>query len=300
MAEVILEKCAFPPWIRKDLITSENIITVKRVLAHNKAGTVCESGLCPNLNECFSMRRMTFLILGKSCTRSCGFCSVDKSAAESPDPGESGRILEVVKKLELEYVVITSVTRDDLEDGGAGQFADAVSAIKGFSKGIKVEILVPDFNGNAAAVEKALNARPDIFGHNIETIKRLYPYARPGSDYERSLGVLRLAKDKDPYCITKSGLMLGLGEEGPEVIGALEDIRAVGCDMLTIGQYLRPRPGNLPVARFIEPGEFVRYKEEAEDLGFKHVEAGPFVRSSYFAEEGYRKIRPRGTSNNII
>jgi len=280
----------WPSWLKKRLIESGNILEVKTALRKLAVNTVCEFGVCPNLNECFSRRRATFLLLGRTCSRSCGFCSVNKGLPEDVDNGEPDRVLSAIKALAIGYAVITSVTRDDLEDDGAGQFVKTVQRIRGSSDTIIIELLVPDFAAKEAPIKDILGTRPDIFGHNIETAKRLYAIARPDSDYHRSLNLLRLAKRINPAQITKSGMMVGLGEEKEEVFEAMEDLRASDCDILIIGQYLRPAPANLPVQRFVTPEEFAQYREFGKRLGFKDVAAGPFVRSSYFAEESYKKI----------
>jgi len=274
-----------PDWLKKRLIFSDEIFRTKETLKELSVLTVCESSLCPNLNECFSKAHATFLILGSSCTRACGFCSVDKGLPQAPDPDEPQRIAEAVTRLGLKFVVVTSVTRDDLPDGGASQFVKVVEAIRRVSGDIKLEVLVPDFNGNEGAVCEVLSARPDVFAHNIETVQRLYPLTRSGSSYTGSLRLLKKAKRFDLETITKSGIMVGLGETDKEVFDTILDLRRHGCDILTIGQYLRPKTANLPVARFVTPEQFNEYREFAHSLGFKHVSAGPFVRSSYYAEE---------------
>lgn len=283
-----------PSWLKKRLRSdNENLRETKRVLTEYGVETVCESSLCPNVNECFSERHVTFLILGKSCTRACGFCRVEKRRPSEVDPREPERMLEAVKALALRYVIITSVTRDDLADQGAGHFVKSIEIIKNFSNSIAVEVLTPDFGGERTLIEKVALSRPDVFAHNIETVKRLYPIARNGSDYDRSIRLLRLVKGLNPNQLTKSGMMLGLGETMEEVVTAMKDLRLAGCDLLTLGQYLRPGPDNIPVERFLEPGEFESYRRTGLSLGFKDVNAGPFVRSSYFAEKSYQKIKEK-------
>jgi len=269
-----------PQWLKKRIVATSDLYTTKTILKELDVDTVCESALCPNLNECFSRKFATFLILGDVCTRGCGFCSVERGVPSYADSDEAGKIFRAVRKLNLKHVVITSVTRDDLEDGGALKFANITKAIKEYSQGIKVELLIPDFNGSAASLMKVLAASPDIIGHNIETVKRLYTRVRRGADYERSLALLRFIKGIKPDQLTKSGLMVGLGEAESEIRETIRDIRGTGCDILTIGQYLRPRRVNLAVERFVAPDEFERYKRFAGAMGFKHVAAGPFVRSS--------------------
>ncbi|MDP2913444.1 MAG: lipoyl synthase [Candidatus Omnitrophota bacterium] len=280
-----------PHWLKKPVNNNRRICDMKSLFSRYKVNTVCEGALCPNLNECFSKGFATFLILGDACTRSCGFCSVKKADPVSVDPAETERIAEVVRRLGLRHVVITSVTRDDLADGGAGQFVRVISVLKASSRKPAVEALVPDFNGEHACVKKIVGAGPDIFGHNIETVPRLYPIARSGSIYERSLDVLGLARRVSSRMVTKSGIMVGLGETEEELVLTMKDLRQAGCDVLTIGQYLRPGPENLPVERFVRPEEFEKYKSIGIELGFKYVSSGPFVRSSYLAEEAYQKMR---------
>ncbi|MFA4981413.1 MAG: lipoyl synthase [Candidatus Omnitrophota bacterium] len=276
-----------PSWLKKRLVLSDNVKQMKSILSG--VDTVCESSLCPNLNECYSRMFATFLILGANCTRACSFCSVDNNVPKAVDPKEPKKIVSIVKKIGLKYVVITSVTRDDLPDGGASQFARVVRSLKRYRQDIKVEVLVPDFNGNKKSLEKVFDAGPDIFGHNTETVKRLYPLVRRGADYTRSLDVLRAARDFPGRHLVKSALMLGLGETDDETIAAMTDIRKAGCDILTIGQYLRPRMANMPVSRYLKLPEFEKFKQIGRGLGFKYVSSGPFVRSSYFAEEAYFK-----------
>lgn len=278
-------------WLKKRLSFDANAPMVKAVLAETGARTVCEAALCPNLNECFSRSYATFLILGDACTRRCGFCNVEKSCPCSIDPAEPERICNAASRLRLRYAVITSVTRDDLADGGASQFARTVAMLKTARPGMAVEVLVPDFRGIEQSIRIVMEAGPGIFGHNIETVRRLYEKIRPGASYERSLDVLRSAKRMFSGIITKSGMMVGLGESREEVLDTMEDLRKAGCDIITIGQYLRPSSENLPVMRLADPEEFAGYMDTGKRLGFKHVAAGTFVRSSYFAEEAYRMIK---------
>lgn len=281
---------AVPSWAKKKLVVTDRLSEMKSILSHFSINTVCESSLCPNLSECFSKNHATFLILGKSCTRKCAFCSVGKDTPGTIDDDEPARISAITSELGLKYVVITSVTRDDLEDGGAGQFSKVTGAIRRV-KDIRVEVLVPDFRGRRPSVELIMRARPDVFGHNIETVKRLYPRARRGSDYYRSLNILRMAKDFERATLTKSGIMVGLGEAESEIVDAMRDLKdKARCDILTIGQYLRPGKDNLKVERFISPLEFERYEQIGNELGFKFVASGPFVRSSYNAFEIFKKV----------
>lgn len=277
----------YPPWLKKRLVLSPNVSYVKDLLRGTGVKTVCEESLCPNVTECYSKKFLTFLILGKACSRACGFCSVEKGAPEPVDPEEIEGMLRIIERLGLRYVIITSVTRDDLEDGGSGHFADVVRVVKRCFAGIVIEVLTPDFNADAGSIAKVMDASPDVFGHNIETVRRLYPQARTGADYDRSLEVLRLAR-RAGRSLIKSGMMLGLGETIREVIETMRDLKAAGCDALTIGQYLRPTSAHMDVKRYVAPSEFGEYARLGEDMGFAHVAAGPFVRSSYMAEEGYK------------
>lgn len=271
-----------PQWLKKRLVYNEDIFSVKQLVSEYAVQTVCESALCPNLNECFSEKRATFLILGKSCTRRCPFCAVAGGERMPPDKDEPARILGLVKKLGMKHVIITSVTRDDLMDGGTGQFVKTIEALREALYDITIEILIPDFNGKREAIESVAAARPDIIGHNIETVKGLYPVVRPGADYNRSLNLLRLIKALNPDQLTKSSIMVGLGETEEEVVETMKDLRDASCDILAIGQYLKPASANLRVERFVSPEEFKRYRLLGEGIGFRDVNSGPFVRSSYF------------------
>lgn len=278
----------FPPWLRKRLYATSDFFSTKQALKRHAVNTVCESSRCPNLNECFSKHFATFLILGDSCTRGCGFCSCQRSAAPAPViADEPQRIACAVRELDLRYVVVTSVTRDDMPDGGASVYAITVEAIREVAGDITVELLIPDLKGDKSSIETVCRAKPQVLGHNIETVKRLYGYARNGSDYDRSLDLLKTVKNLDGSIITKSSIMLGLGETEDEVLRAMRDLRDAGCDILAVGQYLRPTPMNLPVERFAPPEEFERYRQSALKLGFRSVASGPFVRSSYLAGEVY-------------
>src|SRR3989339_601048 len=273
-----------PHWLRIKLSTGKNFNEIKGILRENKLHTVCEEALCPNIGECFEQRTATFLILGDTCTRQCGFCAVKKGSPFGLDDGEPLRIAEAVKKMNLQYVVITSVTRDDLTDGGASVYEQTIQCIREYVKDCMVEVLIPDFGGSSESLEIILNARPDILNHNIETVPRLYPQVRPMADYERSLKLLKHAKETIHGVTTKSGLMLGLGEEWNEIISVMQAIRDAGCDILTLGQYLSPKKDALPIRRYYTPEEFEILKIEGERMGFLHVESGPLVRSSYHAK----------------
>ena len=273
-----------PNWLRIKLSTGKNFNEIKGILRENKLYTVCEEALCPNIGECFEQRTATFLILGDTCTRQCGFCAVKKGSPFGVDEEEPLRIAEAVKKMKLQYVVITSVTRDDLADGGASVYAQAIQCIREYVKDCMVEVLIPDFGGSSDSLEIVLNARPDILNHNIETVQKLYSLVRPIADYKRSLKLLKNAKETVNELTTKSGLMLGLGEEWNEIISVMQAIRDVGCDMLTLGQYLSPKRNALPIRRYYTPEEFEMLKVEGARMGFLHVESGPLVRSSYHAK----------------
>jgi lipoic acid synthetase len=245
--------------------------------------TVCEEARCPNIAECWGHRTATFMLLGDTCTRNCGFCAVTHGRPLAVDAGEPRRVAEAVATLGLRHVVVTSVNRDDLPDGGAAHFAATAAAIKAQVPDARVEVLVPDFQGDARAVRTVVGSPIDIFNHNVETVPRLYKRVRPGAGYERSLGVLAEARRAREHCLTKAGMMLGLGEERHEILRVFRDLRDVACDILTLGQYLRPSPAHLAIERYLLPEEFADLRREALLTGFRHVEAGPLVRSSYHA-----------------
>ncbi len=275
-----------PSWVRVKAPTGPEVGRVKRLLRRQGLHTVCEEATCPNLGECFSKGTATFMIMGDLCTRRCPFCDVAHGRPDPLDPHEPGHLAETVALLGLRYVVITSVDRDDLRDGGGAHFAECIRAVRGRSPGTRVEVLVPDFRGRE---DKALDAfagdaRPDVFNHNLETVPRLYRQARPGSDYAGSLELLRRFHERHPEVPTKSGLMLGLGEELEEVRQVMRDLRGHGCTMLTLGQYLQPSRDHLPVTRFLAPEEFQALAGYGEELGFTSVASGPLVRSSYHAD----------------
>ncbi len=274
-----------PEWIRTR--TYADLHDTKHLLRRHRLSTVCEEARCPNMGECFSKPTATFMILGSKCTRNCGFCSVSHAVPESVDENEPGNVAGAAEEMGLKYIVITSVTRDDLPDGGAAHFARTIIAIRGKMPSAKVEVLTPDFKGDLKSLKTVLDARPDVFNHNVETVERLYPYVRPDADFRRSLYILDQAKEIAPERYTKSGFMLGLGETHEEVIGLLQDLRKSRCDFITIGQYLRPNRNNLAVVEYIKPGIFEALKMKALDMGFKFVASGPLVRSSMNAEEMY-------------
>jgi lipoic acid synthetase len=274
-----------PEWIRTD--SAKGLHNTKRLLRSFGLTTVCEEARCPNICTCFSKPAATFMILGSKCTRNCGFCSVESSIPEPLDPEEPERVAMAAKEMGLRYVVITSVTRDDLYDGGAEHFAKTVYAVKKYLPDTRVEVLTPDFKGNLNALNRVLHSKTDVYNHNVETVPRLYPVVRPGADYRRSLNILKYAKKIAPQINIKSGIMLGLGETLDEVIDVLRDLRNAGCELVTIGQYLRPSRLNLPVVEYIRPGVFERLRLKALNMGFKYAASAPLVRSSMNAEEMY-------------
>jgi lipoyl synthase len=279
-----------PPWLKRRFPSGPVYEQVRNLLKEVHLHTVCQEARCPNMWECFSHKTATFLILGDRCTRNCGFCAVAHGPAMGPDTEEPSRVAKAVEQMALQYVVITSVTRDDLPDGGAGVFAETIESIRDRMPETYVEVLIPDFKGDIDAIKKVVFARPQVFNHNIETVPGLYPTVRPQADYQRSLYVLETTKKFDPLIITKSGIMLGLGEEEQEVLNTFQDLLKVGCNFLTIGQYLQPTKGHLPVKRFVPPEEFQKLREKALEMGFDEVASGPFVRSSYHAKELYKGI----------
>lgn len=256
---------------------------MKEALRNLRVETVCEQAICPNMGECFTRNEATFLILGQNCTRMCSFCNIKKSRPTAPDPDEPARVAQAVKELGLKHVVITSVTRDDLSDGGAGIFADTVLRIREKSPSARIETLIPDFGLSLSALKTVADAKPDIIAHNIETVPSLYQSVRQGGNYPRSLSLLRIIKDLFPDFKTKSGFMLGIGEKQGEVLSVMKDLRYVKCDFLSIGQYLPPSKEHYPVERYISPEKFDYYKEEGRKLGFAHIQSAPYVRSSYKA-----------------
>ncbi|HXG08938.1 MAG TPA: lipoyl synthase [Gemmataceae bacterium] len=273
-----------PSWLKRPLPRGNGNFFTQALLDELRLETVCENARCPNRPECYARRTATFMILGNVCTRPCGFCSVAKGRPDAPEDDEPERVAEAAARLGLKHVVITSVTRDDLPDGGADHFYRCILAVRRRT-GAAVEVLTPDFLGNAAAIDRVLEARPEVYNHNLETVPRLYKKVRGRADYRRSLDLLARVKRRAPEIITKSGLMLGLGETTEELFEVLADLRAVGCDTLTLGQYLAPTLKHIPVARYVPPEEFDDLAALARTLGFAKVVAGPFVRSSYHADE---------------
>lgn len=278
---------SLPYWLKKPIPKSKNISKIRRILGNSTIHTVCESALCPNIGECFSKKTVTFMILGNICTRNCRFCVVNKGQALLPDINEPKNIALAAKKLDLDYIVITSVTRDDLPDGGASQFALTIIEIRKLLPNARIEVLIPDFSGNINSLAKIVGLSPNIVNHNMETVKRLYPKIRPAAHYERSLSLLKSAKMIKNTLYTKSGIMVGLGEARQEVVELMHDLRDASCDFITIGQYLQPSKDQVEVFEFINPSIFEEYKNLGKGLGFKGIFSGPFVRSSYQAKEQY-------------
>jgi lipoic acid synthetase len=275
-----------PEWLRIRLPTSDSFSHTRALLEELKLHTVCESARCPNHWECWSKGTATFMIGGDRCTRACGFCAVTTAKPFALEADEPARVAEAARRMRLRHVVITAVARDDLADGGAEHFRRTVEAVRRLNPGIVIEVLTPDFNDSDTAIETVLASSPQVFNHNLETVRRLTPAVRSRATYERSLSVLRKVKSKRGGAIyTKSGLMLGLGETEDEVLTALSDLRAAGCDVLTLGQYLQPTLKHLPVAEFVSPESFEKYGRRAGEMGFMHVASGPMVRSSYHADE---------------
>jgi len=278
---------AKPKWLRQKISDGSTYQKVRELLRKSHLHTVCQEARCPNMGECFSSGTATFLILGERCTRNCRFCAIAHGPIGPPDPEEPRRVAEAVRRMGLCFTVITSVTRDDLPDGGAGHFAQAIHEIRDRVPRTLVEVLVPDFGGSDSALETIVKARPDVLNHNIETVSGLYSQVRPGADYSRSLHLLKRVRELSPDMPTKSGLMLGLGERPDEVEKVFENLLEVGCGILTLGQYLQPSKNHLPVKRYVPPEEFDKWKEIALGMGFGAVASGPFVRSSYHAGELY-------------
>jgi lipoic acid synthetase len=281
-----------PPWLKKRLASGETYRKVFRLLKESHLHTVCQEAHCPNVGECFSEGTATFMILGDRCSRNCTFCAIRHDLPLPLDEGEPEEVSKAVKALGLRYAVITSVTRDDLPDGGADQFDRTVRAVRAESPGTSVEVLIPDFQGSKTALLKVVTSRPDVINHNLETVPRLYPEVRPQAVYERSLQLLERIEKMDRRILTKSGLMLGLGESREEIIGVFEDLLKVGCRILTIGQYLSPSSDHHPVVRYLPPKEFSELELIAKEMGFFAVAAGPFVRSSFHAGEMFFKAHP--------
>ncbi len=279
-----------PDWLRKRVKFNKQVQKTRNILSSLDLHSVCENAQCPNMGECFAKETATFMIMGNICTRNCSFCAVASGEPGSLDDKEPEHLAQAVKKLGLKHVVITSVTRDDLKDGGASHFSKTIKEIKKMIRSqIIIEVLTPDFQMKENALKKVINTGPDIFNHNLETVPRLYSQVRPEADYGRSLKVLNFVKQNSEEIYTKSGIMLGLGEKEAEVVRVMEDLREVDCDILTIGQYLQPGFEHIPVKEYIKPKVFAKYEKTGKDLGFKFIAAGPYVRSSYQAEKFSKK-----------
>jgi lipoic acid synthetase len=287
-----------PPWLKRRALTVEAWQRMRAMLDRLALATICEEAACPNIGECFRNGTATFLILGRTCTRNCRFCAVGHGVPEPPDSDEPKHLIDAVRHLGLRHVVITSVTRDDLPDGGAAHFAACVDALHRATS-VSVEVLVPDFQGNEAALQIVMDAQPEVLGHNVEVVPRLYAQIRPRADYERSLSLLRRAKGLCPTAFIKSGLMVGVGEAEEEVVQVMRDLRDARCDFLTIGQYLRPSPEHYPVVEYVAPAAFDRYADEAHALGFRGVYCGPFVRSSYGAADMLEKAKANSAAATL-
>jgi lipoyl synthase len=280
-----------PPWLRVRAPGGPNYLDLRGLVERQRLHTVCESARCPNIGECWERRTATFMILGDICTRACGFCAIKTGRPQVLDLEEPGRVAEAVASLGLRHAVITSVNRDELPDGGAGIFAETIRRTRALCPGTTIEVLIPDFRGVWWALAQVMEARPEILNHNMESIARLYHVVRPQAKYPRSLELLRRAKEMAPDVLTKSGMMMGVGEETEEIVAAMRDLRAAQCDILTLGQYLRPSLNHIPVRRYVPPEEFQELKQIGLEMGFRHVEAGPLVRSSYHADEQAPRAR---------
>jgi len=280
-----------PPWFRQELPDMKKIREMQRRFRASGLHTVCESALCPNIGKCWGEGVATFMILGDICTRACRFCAVKAGLPQGADVNEPGEVASAVKDLNLQYVVITSVARDDLEDEGAGHFVDTINAVREKNLGTKIEVLIPDFSNKYESIQKLVQAKPEVVSHNVETVRRLSPGIRPQADYDRSLEVLKNFKRFGPSIFTKTSFMVGLGETDDEIIELMQDLVETGCDILTIGQYLAPTQlkRHVRVARFVKPEMFAFYKQKGLELGFKHVMSAPLVRSSFIAEQGYNE-----------
>jgi len=281
-----------PTWLRRRLPTDPAFEKVRRLIGDGHLHTVCQEAKCPNIWECFSRQTATFLILGDRCSRNCRFCAVAHGPKGPPDSSEPAAVADAVLRMNLDYVVITSVTRDDLSDGGAGHFAKTIAAVRQKKPLAGIEVLIPDFQGNQSALSAILAAEPNVVNHNMETVRRLYPEVRPQADYDRSLAVIETLSQAAPAIPVKSGLMVGLGETKDELVTTFENLIDAGCRLLTIGQYLQPSRSHLDVQRYLPPEEFDELKSLALSLGFTHVASGPFVRSSYHAKDMFQKAPP--------
>ncbi len=287
-----------PDWIRSKIVNSQVFFQTKQVVNKNNLVTVCQEANCPNITECWSKKHATFMIMGDTCTRACAFCDVKTGKPRALDPLEPLKISKAVKELNLNHVVITSVDRDDLDDGGANHFKEVVSEVKKNNPNTTIEVLTPDFLRKGKSFEKILEANLDVFNHNIETVPSLYLKVRPGSRYFASIDLLKSVKEKKPNLFTKSGIMVGLGEKKDEIIQVMDDLRTANVDFLTIGQYLQPSPKHFPLDRYVHPDEFKRYKDIAVTKGFLLVSSSPLTRSSYHADEDFKKLKEARTNKS--
>lgn len=279
-----------PDWLKVRFSCGPEYARIDRLHREQRLHSVCRSAACPNQGECWSRGTATFMIMGDDCSRNCAFCNVRNGLPQSVDPSEPLRVAKAIAELQLKHAVVTSVTRDDLPDGGASIFAELVHLLRREAPACHVELLIPDLAGSRSALKKVLSAGPDILGHNVETAPRLYSQVRPQASYQRSLDLLRASRELKPDLITKSGVMLGMGETPDEVVAVMKDLVAAGCSLLTLGQYLQPTRNHFPVKRYVPPDEFGEFRAEGLRLGFIHVEAGPLVRSSYHAEEQFEEV----------
>lgn len=279
-----------PDWLKVKFHRGQRLKEVEEILDEFSLNTVCEEAGCPNRGECFNRKTATFMIMGNNCTRDCRFCDVTHGKPQPLDKEEPVRVAKAVQALDLKHVVVTSVTRDDLADGGADHFAQVIRNIRALNPEVNIEVLIPDFNGNSEALKVVIEAEPEIINHNVETVSGLYSEVRPDADYFQSLTLLQNVKERNKDILTKSGIMLGLGEKENEVMEVLKDLRRVNCDLLTIGQYLSPSSNHHPVVEYVHPDMFEKYKDEGMEMGFRYIASGPLVRSSYHADEAYNSV----------
>ena len=280
-----------PSWFKKKMPDPAHLASMRALFQELSLHTICENAICPNLGDCFSRRTATFLILGNICTRNCTFCAVGKGVPGPLDENEPEHLAEAVDKLELRHVVVTSVSRDDLPDGGASHFARAITLLKERGDDLSIEVLIPDFLGSPGSIETVVAAQPDVINHNMETVSRLYPEVRPQADFQRSLRLIGRVKEMDSRIVTKSGVMVGLGETRDELMQTMQELRGVNCDLLTIGQYLQPSSRHHPVVRYVPPDEFLEYEKTGKDMGFRDVASAPLVRSSFNAAQLYARAK---------
>jgi len=280
-----------PSWFKKKMPDPAHLASMRALFQELSLHTICENAICPNLGDCFSRRTATFLILGNICTRNCTFCAVGKGVPGPLDENEPEHLAEAVDKLELRHVVVTSVSRDDLPDGGASHFARTITLLKERGNGLSIEVLIPDFLGSPGSIETVVAAQPDVINHNMETVSRLYPEVRPQADFQRSLRLIGRVKEMDSRIVTKSGVMVGLGETRDELMQTMQELRGVNCDLLTIGQYLQPSSRHHPVVRYVPPDEFLEYEKTGKDMGFRDVASAPLVRSSFNAAQLYARAK---------